>query len=133
MTGTKTYVLSRRPSPDVDTLLTFLARHKFSSNRRLPSRLFSSTRRLFGTGATSAPSPAISTPIRSHSVSSSQTFSTGFPTPVDRISQQQRLAEFATVLGDIKLATTVWEALRKDGKGGSVRIFLFLSCPRIRP
>ncbi|KXN83896.1 hypothetical protein AN958_00976 [Leucoagaricus sp. SymC.cos] len=34
-------------------------------------------------------------------------------------SQQRRLAEFATILGDYKLAITVWEALRKDSKGGS--------------
>ncbi|KAG6878643.1 hypothetical protein C0993_001166 [Termitomyces sp. T159_Od127] len=32
---------------------------------------------------------------------------------------QRRLAEFATILGDLKLAVTVWEALRKDGQGGS--------------
>ena len=35
-------------------------------------------------------------------------------------SQLRRLAEFATVLGDYKLALVVWEALRKEGKGGSV-------------
>jgi len=35
-------------------------------------------------------------------------------------SQQRRLAEFATILGDFKLAVGVWEALRKDSKGGSV-------------
>lgn len=35
--------------------------------------------------------------------------------------QQRRLAEFATMLGDLKLAVTVWEALRKEGRGGSVR------------
>jgi hypothetical protein len=40
--------------------------------------------------------------------------------PSDPPSQMRRLAEFATVLGDIKLATTVWEALRKESKGGSV-------------
>lgn len=34
--------------------------------------------------------------------------------------QQRRLAEFATFLGDIKLAISVWEALRKEGRGGSV-------------
>ncbi len=38
----------------------------------------------------------------------------------DPPSQQRRLAEFATILGDLKLATNVWEVLRKDGKGGSV-------------
>ena len=35
-------------------------------------------------------------------------------------SQLRRLAEFATVLGDYKLAIMVWEALRKENKGGSV-------------
>ncbi|KAG5647602.1 hypothetical protein DXG03_008955 [Asterophora parasitica] len=42
-------------------------------------------------------------------------------------SQQRRLAEFATILGDLKLAVTVWEALRKDGKGGSDILPLLLS------
>lgn len=37
-------------------------------------------------------------------------------------SQQRRLAEFATILGDYKLAILVWEALRKDGKGGAVSL-----------
>jgi hypothetical protein len=32
------------------------------------------------------------------------------------------LAEFATILGDLKLAVNVWETLKKDGKGGSVGI-----------
>lgn len=38
--------------------------------------------------------------------------------------QHRRLAEFATFLGDYKLAVTVWEALRKETKGvyGSVRL-----------
>lgn len=33
--------------------------------------------------------------------------------------QQRRLAEFATMLGDFKLAVAVWEALRKETKGAS--------------
>ena len=33
--------------------------------------------------------------------------------------QQRRLAEFVTILGDLKLVTSVWEALRKEGKSGS--------------
>lgn len=41
------------------------------------------------------------------------------------MTQQRRLAEFATVLGDYKLAMSVWETLRKDSKGGSVRFALF--------
>jgi len=36
--------------------------------------------------------------------------------------QQRRLAEFATILGDIKLAISVWETLRKDNRGGSVSV-----------
>ena len=36
------------------------------------------------------------------------------------VTQQRRLAEFATILGDYKLATSVWEGLRKEGRGGSV-------------
>jgi len=34
--------------------------------------------------------------------------------------QGRRLAEFATFLGDYKLAMTVWDSLRKEGKGGAV-------------
>ena len=37
------------------------------------------------------------------------------------VTQQRRLAEFATILGDYKLAITVWETLRKESRGGSVR------------
>ncbi|PFH54797.1 hypothetical protein AMATHDRAFT_135105 [Amanita thiersii Skay4041] len=99
----------------------------FSSTRRLPSRLFSSTRRLFG-----SPSPS---PAPSHNVSSSVSSipsrisysssagSSSIPPP----SQQRRLAEFATILGDYKLAVTVWEALRKDGKGGADILPILLS------
>lgn len=41
--------------------------------------------------------------------------------------QQRRLAEFATILGDFKLAASVWESLRKDTRGavGSVSLILF--------
>ena len=39
-------------------------------------------------------------------------------------SQQRRLAEFSTILGDFKLAVTVWESLRKENKGGSVYLLL---------
>jgi len=34
--------------------------------------------------------------------------------------QNRRLAEFATFLGDYKVALTVWDSLRKEGKGGAV-------------
>ncbi|KAJ7092588.1 ER-golgi trafficking TRAPP I complex 85 kDa subunit-domain-containing protein [Mycena epipterygia] len=99
----------------------------FSSNRRLPSRLFSSTRRLFGSPS---PSPAPThTPSASLSRSSTYTGSSlvsavSGPAPP---SQQRRLAEFATILGDFKLAVTVWETMRKEGKGGSDILPLLLS------
>jgi hypothetical protein len=98
---------------------------QFASTRRLPSRLFSSTRRLFGSGTaspapphppTSSVSPVIAA-TRSGSHSSISSISAGGHPPP---SQQRRLAEFATILGDLKLAVSVWEALKKDGKGGSV-------------
>ncbi|KAJ6519689.1 ER-golgi trafficking TRAPP I complex 85 kDa subunit-domain-containing protein [Mycena sanguinolenta] len=100
----------------------------FSSNRRLPSRLFSSTRRLFGSPS---PSPA-PTHVSSASLSRSSTFTgsqviPGGPPGPAPPSQQRRLAEFATILGDFKLAVTVWEALRKEGKGGSEMLPLLLS------
>lgn len=93
---------------------------QFSSTRRLPSRLFSSTRRLFGT-----PSPS---PAPAHNMTSSVSSLPGRTSLSSAVngsapappSQQRRLAEFATILGDFKLAITVWEALRKDSKGGSV-------------
>ncbi|KAG6862432.1 hypothetical protein C0995_011872 [Termitomyces sp. Mi166 len=46
---------------------------------------------------------------------------------ISPLPQQRRLAEFATILGDLKLAVTVWEALRKDGKGGSDMLPMLLS------
>ncbi|KAG9222665.1 hypothetical protein CCMSSC00406_0004579 [Pleurotus cornucopiae] len=101
----------------------------FSSNRRLPSRLFSSTRRLFGSPS---PSPA-PTHNTTSSVSSlpgrSNTYngSTNGTLGSSSISQQRRLAEFATILGDFKLAVNVWESLRKEGKGGSDVLPLLLS------
>ncbi|XP_006454644.1 hypothetical protein AGABI2DRAFT_182617 [Agaricus bisporus var. bisporus H97] len=89
----------------------------FSSNRRLPSRLFSSTRRLFGT---SSPAPSYnhhtSSSVASISRSSTSSNNSNAPSPP---SQQRRLAEFATIIGDYKLAVTVWESLRKELKGGS--------------
>ncbi|KAJ6574977.1 ER-golgi trafficking TRAPP I complex 85 kDa subunit-domain-containing protein [Mycena capillaripes] len=101
----------------------------FSSNRRLPSRLFSSTRRLFGSPS---PSPAPSH-VPSSSLSRSSTYNASSPiastfAPVAAPPpQQRRLAEFATILGDFKLAVTVWETLRKESKGGSDMLPLLLS------
>jgi hypothetical protein len=44
------------------------------------------------------------------------------PGNVTPLAQQRRLAEFATILGDYKLAIPIWEVVRKEGKGGSVSI-----------
>lgn len=90
----------------------------YSSSRRLPSRLFSSTRRLFGTSSTTpmhASTPSL--PGRSSTYTAPQSSVSGSTIPPP--SQQRRLAEFATILGDFKLAVAVWESLRKEGKGGS--------------
>ncbi|RPD64974.1 hypothetical protein L227DRAFT_571426 [Lentinus tigrinus ALCF2SS1-6] len=114
----------------------------YSSSRRLPSRLFSSTRRLFGASATMS-SPATPTHGSSPSVSSTGSrFTHGPNNSVSSIAsvtsistmgggsvnQQRRLAEFATILGDYKLAISVWETLRKEGRGGS-DILPLLSAP----
>jgi hypothetical protein len=107
---------------------------QFSSTRRLPSRLFSSTRRLFGSPSPSpTPTPAhnpssstSSLPARSHVYNGSQSLVTAAGGGVVPPPQQRRLAEFATILGDFKLAVTVWEAMRKEGKGGSVSTLLFV-------
>ncbi|KAF8898889.1 ER-golgi trafficking TRAPP I complex 85 kDa subunit-domain-containing protein [Infundibulicybe gibba] len=97
----------------------------FSSTRRLPSRLFSSTRRLFGSPS---PSPApLHNPSSSVSALPARTLSNGSAMGPGAPSQQRRLAEFATILGDYKLAVAVWEALRKEGKGGSDILPLILS------
>ncbi|KZS95953.1 hypothetical protein SISNIDRAFT_451603 [Sistotremastrum niveocremeum HHB9708] len=90
----------------------------FSSTRRLPSRLFSSTKRLFGGSGASTPQ----TP-KSPSTSSFTSNGHANETP----PQQRRLAEFATFLGDFKLAISVWEALRKEGGGGSEILPLLLA------
>ncbi|KAI0686194.1 ER-golgi trafficking TRAPP I complex 85 kDa subunit-domain-containing protein [Earliella scabrosa] len=114
----------------------------YSSSRRLPSRLFSSTRRLFGASSTSS-SPATPTHGSSGSISSTNSRFTHGPnnsvssiTSVTSIStmgggsvnQQRRLAGFATILGDYKLAMSVWETLRKEARGGS-DVLLLLSAP----
>ncbi|KAI0932025.1 hypothetical protein AcV5_004630 [Taiwanofungus camphoratus] len=114
---------------------------QFSSSRRLPSRLFSSTRRLFGSSASSTtPTPvhtsnpstsSISSRFTSHapnsSISSIASVSSVGTVSGGLITQQRRLAEFATMLGDYKLAISVWESLRKEGKGGSDILPLLLS------
>lgn len=106
----------------------------YSSSRRLPSRLFSSTRRLFGSGISTPQTPVhtsstslSSLPARSHTYSASQTSLSGPSFSLPPPSQQRRLAEFATILGDHKLAIGVWESLRKEGKGGSDILPMLLS------
>ncbi|EJD04067.1 uncharacterized protein FOMMEDRAFT_106503 [Fomitiporia mediterranea MF3/22] len=101
----------------------------YASNRRLPSRLFSTTRRFFGSSYSASPSPSSSpsSPTgagHAYSNSASST-SNGSMIPM----QQRRLAEFATMLGDFKLAVSVWESLRKDTRGtvGSDILPLLLS------
>ncbi|KAG8986225.1 hypothetical protein FRB93_005483 [Tulasnella sp. JGI-2019a] len=87
----------------------------YSSSRRLPSRLFSSTRRLFGSSAPSAASSsAPSTPTSPHGNGSNP-----FSNHPEALSQHRRLAEFSTFLGDVKFAVPLWETIRKEGKGGS--------------
>ncbi|KAL1737123.1 ER-golgi trafficking TRAPP I complex 85 kDa subunit-domain-containing protein [Schizophyllum commune] len=106
----------------------------FVSARRLPSRLFSSTRRLFGS-ASASPAPA--TP-QHHAGSSSVSYTphraSTYAAPSSNAAgavgpppQPRRLAEFSTILGDFKLAVSVWEAMRKDGKGGWDILPLLLS------
>ncbi|KAG8880663.1 hypothetical protein FRB97_000617 [Tulasnella sp. 331] len=88
----------------------------YSSSRRLPSRLFTSTRRLFGSSSPSAASSAgPSTPTSPNGTQSSSPFS-NHP---QALSQHRRLAEFSTFLGDYKFAIPLWETIRKEGKGGS--------------
>lgn len=102
---------------------------QYTSTRRLPSRLFSSTRRLFGSGYGSSPSPA-PTHARSNTLNNTPQpppSQTNVPGAGGIIGQQRRLAEFATILGDYKLATGVWEALRKDGRGGAEVLPLLLA------
>ncbi|KAG6818052.1 hypothetical protein H0H87_009207 [Tephrocybe sp. NHM501043] len=92
----------------------------FSSTRRLPSRLFSSTRRLFGSPSPSpAPTHNMSSSVSSLPARAAMNASAQGAGSASPPSQQRRLAEFATILGDLKLAFTVWETLRKEGKGGS--------------
>ncbi|KAI0036617.1 ER-golgi trafficking TRAPP I complex 85 kDa subunit-domain-containing protein [Vararia minispora EC-137] len=102
----------------------------FSSTRRLPSRLFSSTRRLFGSSPASPVSgqSAAGVPIaRTHSLSGSTSSGPGFPQWATTFPQQRRLAEFATILGDFKLAIPVWESARRESRGGSEILPLLLS------
>lgn len=103
----------------------------YSSSRRLPSRLFSSTRKLFGSSVPPTQNPihtsssTISLPSRSHTYNPSQPASASSVLTAPP-SQLRRLAEFATILGDYKLAINVWESLRKENKGGSVNQVIYI-------
>lgn len=90
------------------------------NSKGLPSRLFTSTRRLFGS---STVTPSTPTTGKSFSPTSPATASISSPSP----PQHRRLAEFATFLGDFKLAVTVFESLRRDGKGGTAVLPLMLA------
>ncbi|GJJ13919.1 hypothetical protein Clacol_008176 [Clathrus columnatus] len=91
--------------------------------RKLPSRFFTTTKRLFGGSSTptTASSPGSHSPISINGFSSMTSSSSSLP-------HHRRLAEFATVLGDTKLAIAVWETLRKDGRNGS-EVLPFLLTP----
>ncbi|KAH9944035.1 ER-golgi trafficking TRAPP I complex 85 kDa subunit-domain-containing protein [Epithele typhae] len=104
----------------------------YSSSRRLPSRLITSTRRFFGATSASSPSPpshgssaSISSGVSRYthgsnaSVSSISSVTSISTMGGGNVNQQRRLAEFATILGDFKLAVSVWETLRKEARGGS--------------
>jgi len=64
---------------------------------------------------------------RTHSISGSISSISSLAFAPTTFSQQRRLAEFATILGDIKLAIPVWESTRKEAKGGSEILPLLLS------
>ena len=90
---------------------------QFSSSRRLPRLFSTTTRRFFGSPS---PSPAPMPPPSSPSTPTSGT--SGFPS-----WQHRRLAEFATILGDYKLATSVWDSLRKESQSGTDVLPLLLA------
>jgi trafficking protein particle complex subunit 8 len=92
---------------------------QFSSSRRLPTRLFSSTtRRFFGTSSPSpSPMPTATSPSTPNASGTNGAMSW----------QHRRLAEFATILGDYKLATSVWDSLRKESQSGSDVLPLLLA------
>lgn len=64
---------------------------------------------------------------RTHTSSASISSTWAPPQLPTTFPQQRRLAEFATVLGDLKTAIPVWDAVRKDAKGGSDVLPLLLA------
>jgi trafficking protein particle complex subunit 8 len=79
--------------------------------RRITTRLLSSTRRFFGS---SHGQPVSQSLIPSDGPGVTEK-SSGLP-----ITLQRRLAEFATILGDHKVALVTWDALRKENHIGLV-------------
>jgi hypothetical protein len=100
---------------------------QYTASRRLPSRLFTSTRRLFGSGSVSSPTAPVLPSAASHGHTGSQSSISSLSGGAGPPAQQRRLAEFATILGDYKLATSIWELVRKEGRGGSEILPLLLS------
>lgn len=97
--------------------LTRCHSNQFTNTRRISTRIFGSTaRRFFGSSSISLPATA---PPTSSTQNASPTTSAP-PSPFGSTSQvgslppHRRLAEFATILGDYKLATAVWDVLRKE-------------------
>ncbi|KAF9517937.1 hypothetical protein BS47DRAFT_419756 [Hydnum rufescens UP504] len=89
----------------------------FSSSRRLPRLFSSTTRRFFG-----SPSPSPAPMATSSAASTTASGTNGHPS-----WQYRRLAEFATILGDYKLATAVWDSLRKESNSGTDVLPLLLA------
>ncbi|KAH7104622.1 ER-golgi trafficking TRAPP I complex 85 kDa subunit-domain-containing protein [Auriculariales sp. MPI-PUGE-AT-0066] len=98
----------------------------FAANRRVATRLFSTTRRLFGTTTTTT-TTSNGYPSSPGGGTSPVSATGQQPPPASAPPQQRRLAEFATILGDYKLAIPVWEAWRKEGRGGSEILPLLLA------
>lgn len=95
--------------------------YQFTNTRRISTRIFGSTaRRLFGGGGSiSSPisSPTSTSPAPSPlsgGAPSSSTSPINNPATSGSLPPHRRLAEFTTVLGDYKLATTIWDVLRKE-------------------
>jgi len=84
---------------------------------------------VFGSSTYTSVTPA--TPSGTPTASSFGATSVGLVSPSSATSppqlppQGRRLAEFATFLGDYKVAVNVWETLRKEGKGGAVSILSY--------
>jgi hypothetical protein len=90
--------------------------------RKLTSRLFLSTKRLFGN------SPSQSSPPPSQHETQNSVQNTPKLNTASAILQR-RMAEFATVLGDYKFALAAWDSLIKEARMGMVNFsFLIAWC-----